>query len=73
MPGGEYLSPDVLHALWQRLTDWALAEISREKSVVAFLQKHAPAWSRVGRVTLHHGILRFRPLTIRPSHPNPTR
>ncbi len=53
MPGGEYLSPDVLHALWQRLTDWTLAEISREKSVVAFLQKYAPAWSRVGRVTLH--------------------
>ena len=53
MPGAEYLSPYVLHALWQRLTDWALAEIFREKSVAAFLQKHAPAWSRVGRVTLH--------------------
>ncbi len=25
MPGAEYLSPHVLHALWQRLTDWALA------------------------------------------------
>jgi superfamily II DNA or RNA helicase len=53
MPGAEYLSPDVLLALWQRLADWTRARISQEKSIAAFLQKNAPAWSRVGRVTLH--------------------
>ena len=53
MPGAEYLSPVVLLALWQRLADWSHGEIFREKSLAAFLQKHAPAWSRVGRVTLH--------------------
>ncbi|MEY4243658.1 MAG: hypothetical protein RLZZ245_1243, partial [Verrucomicrobiota bacterium] len=53
MPGAEYLSPDLLLALWQRLSDWSRAEIFQEKSIAAFLQKHAPAWSRVGRVTLH--------------------
>jgi hypothetical protein len=53
MPGAEYLSPEVLLALWQRLTDWTRAEIPRGKSLAAFLTKHAPAWSRVGRVTLH--------------------
>jgi non-specific serine/threonine protein kinase len=53
MPGAEYLSPAVLLALWRRLTDWTRAQIPREKSLADFLQKYAPAWSRVGRVTLH--------------------
>jgi len=53
MPGAEYLSPAILLALWQRLADWTRAAVSREKSIAAFLAKHAPGWSRVGRVTLH--------------------
>jgi len=53
MPSAEYLSPEVLLTLWQRLTDWTRAEIPRGKSLAAFLTKHAPAWSRVGRITLH--------------------
>jgi non-specific serine/threonine protein kinase len=53
MPGAEYLSPDVLLALWQRLVAWSRTQISQGKSIAAFLQQHAPAWSRVGRVTLH--------------------
>jgi len=53
MRGAEYLSPDVLRALWVRMVDWTRANINSEKTITAFLQKHAPAWSRVGRVTLH--------------------
>ena len=53
MPGAEYLSPDVLLALWERLAGWARAAIPRSPSLAAFLAEHAPAWSRVGRVTLH--------------------
>ena len=53
MRGAEYLSPEILRALWVRLADWTRARITREKSITAFLQNHAPAWSRVGRVTLH--------------------
>lgn len=46
MRGAEYLSPDVLLALWVRMVDWTRASITREKTITAFLQKHAPAWSR---------------------------
>jgi superfamily II DNA or RNA helicase len=53
MAGAEYLSPALLRDLWQRLADWTRAAVSREKSIAAFLEKHAPGWSRVGRVTLH--------------------
>lgn len=53
MHGAEYLSPGILLALWRRLEDWTRAEVARQKSLAAFLAKHAPAWSRVGRVTLH--------------------
>ena len=53
MQGAEYLSPATLLALWQRLADWTRREVAREKSLADFLTKHAPAWSRVGRVTLH--------------------
>ena len=53
MRGAEYLSPNTLRLLWERLADWTRSRISSEKSIAAFLQRHAPAWSRVGRVTLH--------------------
>jgi len=53
MRGAEYLSPETLLALWARLEHWANERVAPLKSVAAFLQDHAPAWSRVGRVTLH--------------------
>ncbi len=53
MRGGEYLSPDVLRALWTRLADWTRDQLDRDGGIAAFLQRHAPAWSRVGRVTVH--------------------
>ena len=53
MPGAEYLTPDLLRALWQRLAEWTRVALFDRKSLSAFLEKHAPAWTRVGRVTLH--------------------
>ncbi len=53
MRGAEYLSPDAILAVWHRLANWTCVRISNERSIAAFLQHHAPAWSRVGRVTLH--------------------
>jgi len=53
MRGAEYLSPEVLRSLWIRLEDWTRERIAGATTVAAFLQTHAPIWSRVGRVTLH--------------------
>lgn len=53
MRGAEYLSPEALLALWERLERWTREHATAAGSVAAFLQQHAPAWSRVGRVTLH--------------------
>jgi len=53
MRGAEYLSLDTLQAIWQRLSDWAAAELKSLDSLGALLETHAPLWSRVGRVTLH--------------------
>jgi len=53
MRGAEYLSPELLLALWDRLAEWTRERVGGSNTVAAFLQTHAPAWSRVGRVTLH--------------------
>jgi SNF2 family DNA or RNA helicase len=53
MRGAEYLTKDVLLGIWRRLTAWTAAEIEAGGGMGAFLKTHAPAWSRVGRVTLH--------------------
>ena len=53
MRGAEYLSLDTLQAIWQRLSEWAAAELESLNSLGALLETHAPLWSRVGRVTLH--------------------
>ncbi|MEI6890676.1 MAG: DEAD/DEAH box helicase [Pontiella sp.] len=52
MRGAEYLSPDVLSNLWKRMEDWTLENLP-ETGLPGFLEKQAPLWSRVGRVTLH--------------------
>lgn len=52
MRGAEYLSTDHLLAIWQRLNEWAFAQITLI-GLTPFLEKQAPRWSRVGRVTLH--------------------
>jgi superfamily II DNA or RNA helicase len=53
MDGAEYLTPDVLQNIWQRLTDWSRPEIAQQGGIAPFLQRHAPDWTRAGRVTLH--------------------
>jgi superfamily II DNA or RNA helicase len=53
MSGAEYLRPDVLKELWQRLVEWTRIEVARLAGIAGFLALHAPDWSRVGRVTLH--------------------
>jgi superfamily II DNA or RNA helicase len=53
MRGAEYLSLDSLRALWQRLESWTRTQLEATPGLAAFLELHAPLWSRVGRVTLH--------------------
>ena len=53
MRGAEYLSLDHLHDIWQRLEAWTRQQVEQSGGIAAFLETHAPAWVRVGRVTLH--------------------
>ncbi len=53
MRGAEYLSAEVLEEVWKRMAEWTQARISELGSIAAFLENHAPHWSRVGRVTVH--------------------
>jgi non-specific serine/threonine protein kinase len=54
MTGAEYLSADVLEALWRELDAWTRAEIAATKAGLSgFLQQRAPSWHQVGRVCFH--------------------
>jgi non-specific serine/threonine protein kinase len=54
MPGGEYLSADVLRSLWQSVLEAWRAEIAAQTGTVQeWLASRDPAWSVVGRVHLH--------------------
>lgn len=53
MPGGEYLSMEMLLKIWQALLDWCAAAISATESVQHFLEQHASKWHQVGRVCFH--------------------
>lgn len=53
MRGAEYLSPDILLALWARMEAWTRKSLASSGSLPAWLESHAPAWTRVGRVTVH--------------------
>jgi non-specific serine/threonine protein kinase len=53
MVGGEYLSPEVLSAIWGELHDWVVAAIEATGGLRSFLAAHAPQWHQVGRVCLH--------------------
>ncbi len=51
MTGAEYLTADVLHALWEELDAAFGAELPASKlSVQEFLKRRSPAWNLVGRV-----------------------
>jgi non-specific serine/threonine protein kinase len=49
MRGAEYLSPDVLSQIWDRMQQ----QVDQADSLADFLTEKAPLWSRVGRITLH--------------------
>jgi non-specific serine/threonine protein kinase len=54
MPGGEYLTADLLRALWKDVLDaWRVELAAATGTVEAWLAAHDPAWSVVGRVHLH--------------------
>lgn len=53
MPGAEYLSPDILLALWARMEAWTRDSLTSCGSLPVWLERYAPAWTRVGRVTIH--------------------
>jgi non-specific serine/threonine protein kinase len=54
MQGGEYLSPDVLRALWaDALAAWRTEITPFGGTVQAWLASRDPAWTGVGRVHLH--------------------
>jgi len=53
MRGGEYLSTDVLNALWSELAGWAGEAIASAGGLAAFLAEQAPQWHQVGRVCFH--------------------
>jgi non-specific serine/threonine protein kinase len=53
MQGAEYLTPNILHKLWQRLLEWTVEQANECGGLSPFLSTFAPQWSRVGRVTLH--------------------
>ncbi|PYP93744.1 MAG: ATP-dependent helicase [Candidatus Angelobacter sp. Gp1-AA117] len=51
MTGAEYLTPEVLHALWQELDAAFRLELAESKcGVQDFLKRRNPAWNLVGRV-----------------------
>ncbi|MDR1685660.1 MAG: DEAD/DEAH box helicase [Desulfovibrio sp.] len=53
MTGGEYLSRRTLQDIWGKLAAWCLGEAARSGGLAAFMEKNAPRWRRVGRVTFH--------------------
>jgi SNF2 family DNA or RNA helicase len=53
MRGAEYLSSDVLLGIWKRLEAWTREQLPQTGGVAGLLEKYAPLWSRVGRITLH--------------------
>jgi SNF2 family DNA or RNA helicase len=53
MQGGEYLSPDLIDAIWQALDQWVHADVAASGGLDIFLRDRAPKWRQVGRVCFH--------------------
>lgn len=49
--GAEYQSSEIVEKIWKRWVYWV--DIESKGDLGAFLHKHAPKWTRVGRITLH--------------------
>lgn len=53
MEGGEYLSSEVLHLLWEALDEWVKEQVSEAALLSDYLERYAPKWNQVGRVCFH--------------------
>ncbi|MGH6802340.1 MAG: DEAD/DEAH box helicase [Methyloceanibacter sp.] len=53
MPGGEYLSAEVLLNVWNALVQWCVEASEAASGLQAFLEARAPKWRQVGRVCFH--------------------
>ncbi|MCP4644089.1 MAG: DEAD/DEAH box helicase [bacterium] len=53
MQGGEYLSQDVVRAIWAGLERWVQETVAVEGGLDEFLRARAPKWHQVGRVCFH--------------------
>ena len=53
MPGGEYLSAEVLQHIWEALDYWIHEAVVATGGLETFLQTRAPKWHQVGRVCFH--------------------
>ena len=54
MPGGEFLSLEMLSLLWSRLLEWCASEIAIDShGLSTFLKEYAPQWQHVGRIFFH--------------------
>ena len=53
-PGAEYLTVDVLMAIWRDLDTWIRSRVECHKGGIAgFLKERAPLWHQVGRICFH--------------------
>ncbi len=54
MQGAEYLTAEVLQALWRDLDCWTRGEVKAlGEGLAGFLKRRAPIWHQVGRVCFH--------------------
>lgn len=53
MPGGEYLSADVLRGIWKSLVCWCESASESAGDLKQLLANRAPKWHQVGRVCFH--------------------
>ena len=53
MRGGEYLTSDVLLAVWEELDLWGATAAQGAGGLESFLRERAPKWHQVGRVCFH--------------------
>jgi hypothetical protein len=53
MPGGEYLTPEVMSGFFREMVEWCDATAHADSGLAPFLEKRAPRWRQVGRVCFH--------------------
>ncbi|MBQ7607116.1 MAG: DEAD/DEAH box helicase [Desulfovibrionaceae bacterium] len=53
MEGGEFLTTEMLHTLWEKLLVWCSDEAIKASGLAHFLSERAPKWQHVGRVFFH--------------------